>query len=221
MVLRLLSPTVCWNFDLVEAVSQCQKLYMFSRHCFYSCLLAQFFPACSRSPSRGGDAAVYVLDLNQPTLPTSFLLLLFLCLFFSLWPFQLFFHSINPPDNSLLSHSVLSVVFVPVNYISLHESLPSPDIIRSVDWAQNTNYLSKSHSSIDKFPDRWPRINNCLEQWMVWASFSIVWLIRASGQTVQRESVKQTSITPLNSFEQGRTWQHPCIEILHSERLWE
>ena len=39
------------------------------------------------SPSRGGDVMVYVLDINQPSLPTLFIL--FLCLFLSLWPFQL------------------------------------------------------------------------------------------------------------------------------------
>ena len=41
------------------------------------------------SPSRGGDVTVYVLHINQPSLPTLFLL--FLCLFLSLWPFQLYF----------------------------------------------------------------------------------------------------------------------------------
>ena len=41
------------------------------------------------SPSRGGDVAVYVFDMDQPSLPTLFVL--FLCLFLSLWPFQLHF----------------------------------------------------------------------------------------------------------------------------------
>ena len=36
-----------------------------------------------------GDVTVYVLDINQPSLPTLFIL--FLCLFLSLWPFQLYF----------------------------------------------------------------------------------------------------------------------------------
>ena len=43
----------------------------------------------ARSPSRGGDVTVYVLDIIQLGLPTLFLL--FLCLFLSLWPFQLYF----------------------------------------------------------------------------------------------------------------------------------
>ena len=42
------------------------------------------------SPSHGGDAVVYVFDINQPSLPT-LLLILFLCLFLFLWPFQLYF----------------------------------------------------------------------------------------------------------------------------------
>ena len=41
------------------------------------------------SPSRGGDATVYVLDINQKSSPTIFIV--FLCLFLSLWPFQLYF----------------------------------------------------------------------------------------------------------------------------------
>ena len=41
------------------------------------------------SPSRGGDVTVYVSDINHPSLPTLFVL--FLCLFLSLCPFQLYF----------------------------------------------------------------------------------------------------------------------------------
>ena len=45
------------------------------------------------SPSCGGDATVYVYDINQLSLPTPFFFLggLFLCLFLSLWPIQLYF----------------------------------------------------------------------------------------------------------------------------------
>ena len=39
--------------------------------------------------SRGGEVTVYVLDINQLSLPTRFIL--FLRLFHSLWPFQLYF----------------------------------------------------------------------------------------------------------------------------------
>ena len=62
------------------------------------------------SPSRGGDVTVYVKDINQPSLPTPFIL--FLCLFPSLsvsvfMALSTVFHSINSPDNSPFSHSVL------------------------------------------------------------------------------------------------------------------
>ena len=51
-------------------------------------LTSPFVP--TGSPSRGGDVAVYVFDINQPSLPTPFCSV-FLCLFLSLWPFQLYF----------------------------------------------------------------------------------------------------------------------------------
>ena len=41
------------------------------------------------SPSRGGDIAVYVLDIIQR--PCPLFSILFLCLFLFLWPFQLYF----------------------------------------------------------------------------------------------------------------------------------
>ena len=63
------------------------------------------------SHSRGGDVAVYVFDINQPSLPT---------LFYSvLVPISIFvalstvFHSINYPDNSPVSHFVLPIFFLP------------------------------------------------------------------------------------------------------------
>ena len=45
----------------------------------------------SGSPSLGGDVVAYVKDINQSSLPTLFFL--FLCLFLSLWLFQLYFIS--------------------------------------------------------------------------------------------------------------------------------
>ena len=43
----------------------------------------------SGSPARGGDVTVCVKDINQPSLPTPFIL--FLYLFLLLWPFLLYF----------------------------------------------------------------------------------------------------------------------------------
>ena len=62
------------------------------------------------SPSRCGDVAVYVFDINQPSLPTPFYsVLVSSSVFMAL---STVFHSINFPDNSLLSHSVLPVLLV-------------------------------------------------------------------------------------------------------------
>ena len=79
------------------------------------------------SPSRGGDVTVYVVDINQPSLPTPFYsVLASVSVFMTL---STVFHSIDSPDNSPLSHSGLLVLFCltgPLNYISLYESLPQP-----------------------------------------------------------------------------------------------
>ena len=78
-------------------------------------------------PSRGGDVAVYVFDINQRSLPTQFcsvLVFVSICMAISTA-----FHSIDFPDNSPLSHSVLPVLFLPIgpfSYIFLYESLLQP-----------------------------------------------------------------------------------------------
>ena len=62
-------------------------------------------------PLRGGDVSVYVLDINQLSLPTPFH-----SVFVSISVFMAFstvLHSINPPDSSLPSHSVLPILFLP------------------------------------------------------------------------------------------------------------
>ena len=79
------------------------------------------------SPSRGEDVAVSVLDVNQPSLPTLFYsVLVSVSVFMAL---STVFHSIHSPDNSLLSHSVLLILFCligPLNCLSLYGSLPQP-----------------------------------------------------------------------------------------------
>ena len=80
------------------------------------------------SPSHGGDVAVYVLDINQLSLPTPFYsVLVSVSVFVAL---STVFHSINSPNNSLLSHSVLPVLFLSYwsfqLHISLYESLLQP-----------------------------------------------------------------------------------------------
>ena len=63
------------------------------------------------SPSRGGNVAGYFLDINQLSLPTPFYsVLVSVSAFMAL---STVFHSINPPDKSLLSHSVHLVLLLP------------------------------------------------------------------------------------------------------------
>ena len=80
------------------------------------------------SPSRCGDVAVYVFDINQPSSPTPFI---FLCPFLSFGPSTVFL-SVTSPDSSPLPHSVLLVSFLPYwlfqLYISMKVSL-RPDVI--------------------------------------------------------------------------------------------
>ena len=79
------------------------------------------------SPSRGGDVAVYVFDIKQPSLPTPvYFVLVSISVLMAL---STVFHSINSRDNSPLSHSVLPVSFLlvgPFNYVSLYESPLQP-----------------------------------------------------------------------------------------------
>ena len=79
------------------------------------------------SPSCGGDVAVYVFDITQPSLPTPFYsVLVSVSVFMAL---STVFHSINSPSNSPLCHSVLPVFFLlfgSFNYRSLYESLLQP-----------------------------------------------------------------------------------------------
>ena len=72
-------------------------------------------------PPRGGDVAVYVFDMNQPSLSTPFYsALVSVSVFRAL---STVFHSINSPDNSSLSHSVLPVLFLPYWSFQLYISL--------------------------------------------------------------------------------------------------
>ena len=65
------------------------------------------------SPSRSGVVAVYVYFLTQTSWACPLLFILFLCLFLSFKALSTVFHSMNSPDNSLLSHSVLLLLFMP------------------------------------------------------------------------------------------------------------
>ena len=78
-------------------------------------------PTPPPSPSRGGDIRAYVYDINQPSLPAPlYSVLVSVSVFMSL---STAFDSINFPDNSLFSYSVLPVFSLcligPINCMSL------------------------------------------------------------------------------------------------------
>ena len=78
----------------------------------------------------GGDITVYVLDINQPSLPIPcYSVLVSVSVLTAL---STVFHNTHSSDNASLSHSVLSVLFQPYRpfqlYIFMKVSL-NPDII--------------------------------------------------------------------------------------------
>ena len=88
------------------------------------------------SPSSGGDVTVYIFCLCQRHKPTElahsfffFFWIPFLCLFSVFMVLSTVFLSINSPDNSPYSHSVLPVLSLPYWSFQLYilsESLPLP-----------------------------------------------------------------------------------------------
>ena len=73
------------------------------------------------SPSHGGDVTVYVLDINQPSLPTPFdSVLVSTSCFISVFMALSTVYSINSPSNPALSHSVPPVIFLPYWSFQLH-----------------------------------------------------------------------------------------------------
>ena len=107
----------CWHWKAIQKVCLIVKeeIVVFlddtmsslpSLHSAVSCF---FVP--TGSASRGGDVALYVFDINRPSLPTPFhSILVSVSVFVAL---STVFHSINSPYNPPLSHSVLPVLFLP------------------------------------------------------------------------------------------------------------
>ena len=87
-------------------------------------------PLCGLSSFLSG---IYVFDINQASLPTPFYSVLASISVFM--AFSTVFHSINSPDNSPLSHSVLLVLFLPLTLYLFMKVSFSPDIILVVNWA--------------------------------------------------------------------------------------
>ena len=95
------------------------------------------------SPSRGGDVVVYVKDISQPSLPKPtpfYSVLVSISIFMAL---STAFSSINSPENSPLSHSVLPILILPCWFCQLYISVwKSPSALLQsfvADWAQSTN----------------------------------------------------------------------------------
>ena len=101
----------------------CQKITRTEKplgHCttlshfmFYNSMIT-LVPPDSLSCDR--DVAVYVFDINKPSLPSPFHPVLVSTLVFK--ALSTVFPTINSPDNTPLSHSVLPVLFLP--YWSFH-----------------------------------------------------------------------------------------------------
>ena len=93
----------CLSVDLSACLLVNLSSYL---SCLSACLLVPV-----GSPSRRGDVAVYLFDINQPSLPTAFhSVLVSISVFMAL---STVFHSINYHNNSLFSDSVLLVLSLP------------------------------------------------------------------------------------------------------------
>ena len=113
LFLSSLSQRVCLSHSVVclsvsplflnecACLCACLSLFLIEESCLsYPVILT----VPTGSHSRGGDVAVYVFDINQPSLLTPFYsVLVSVSVFVAL---STAFYSINSPDNSPLSHSV-------------------------------------------------------------------------------------------------------------------
>ena len=108
----------------ISGLVTCAFLVYFALKLF----LVQLIPA--GSPSRGGDVAIYVFDIKQASLPTSFYsVLVSVSVFMAL---STVFYSINSPNNSPLPHSVffclVSVLLVLSTIYLFMKVFLNPDI---------------------------------------------------------------------------------------------
>ena len=103
--------------------------------CIILCYISLcFLSVPTGSPSRGGDVAVYVFDINQPSLPTPFFIILLFCscvYFCSYLPFNcISFHKVSWQLSafSLWSSGLISALFklLVLSIIYLYKSLPQP-----------------------------------------------------------------------------------------------
>ena len=104
------------------------------------------------SPSRGGDVMVYVVDINQPSLPTPFYSVLVSSSVFT--AFSTAFYSINSPNNSPISHSLLQSLILPYwsfqQYVSLLKSSSALNIIHSGELGSKYQLTNKQTVRIEE-----------------------------------------------------------------------
>ena len=101
------------RYGNVKEFWMCTVDHVYYHNCEVCIFVAQVYVILvpTGSPSCGGDVAVYVLDIKQPSLPTPFhSVLVSIYVFMAL---SAIFYSINSPDNSPLSQSVLPILFLP------------------------------------------------------------------------------------------------------------
>ena len=126
----------CIELFVLYCIVYCIALCIVLHRVLYSivCCIASWSPRAHLA--RGGDAAVYVFDLNQRSLSTPFYSVL--VSISSCMALLTAFHSLNSPNNSPISRSVLPVLFLRhwsfQLYISLWKSPSAVIYSLVVDW---------------------------------------------------------------------------------------
>ena len=82
-----------------------------------------FATVSAGSPSCGGEVVVYVKDINQLSLPPTHLYSVLVSVSVFITALSTVFHSINSPENSLLSPSVLPVLILSYWSFQLYTSI--------------------------------------------------------------------------------------------------
>ena len=119
----LLAPTPVLDYKPVSPGMPCGKPVSHSVTLLFFLFLffLYLFGVHAGSSSCGGDVAIYVFDIDQPSLPTPlYSVLVSISVFMAL---STAFHSTKSSDNSRLSHSGLPVLFLPYWSFQLHISL--------------------------------------------------------------------------------------------------
>ena len=117
-----------------------------------------------------GNVVAYVKDINRLSLPTPF----YSVLVSVFTAHSTVFHFIHSPDNSLLPHSVLSVLILPFNYVSLYESLFQPSCMANLRVLPSLPPLPLPPPHTHTAPRRPPSPNCVLDCRKSWCECSII-----------------------------------------------